>query len=323
MGELPPPGNAEIRLADHGIEVTVLPGKGCDIFSVVEPHSGIDVLYKPPWGVRPGPSGAWTPDSSAHWIQAYTGGWQVLLPNAGAEWSAAGTTWGFHGEAALCAWETVSLAGRQASFATTLVSAPLRVERDIAVAGNELRLHERVTNESPIAIRCAWAHHPAFGAPLIAPGTQVSTSARRFTADRRAPGPELAPGVEAAWPDAAGAGEESIDLSRIPGREVRREAFGSLSQFDGVPRYRIANPELGLGVEVQWTGETLPFAWYWCELGATEAFPWFGRGYALAIEPSSVPTGGLEDGQGGVALEAGGSAAVEITLRLLAGAGLP
>jgi hypothetical protein len=74
-----------LKLSSEHAEVTVLPEKGADILSLVDRRSGVDVLFKTPWGVRtPGPW-ARRGTSQERWIEAYAGGWQLLLPNGGAE----------------------------------------------------------------------------------------------------------------------------------------------------------------------------------------------------------------------------------------------
>ncbi len=45
------------------------------------------------------------------WIEAYPGGWQLLLPNGGDECTEQGVTWGFHGEAALVPWTVLDQSG--------------------------------------------------------------------------------------------------------------------------------------------------------------------------------------------------------------------
>ncbi len=50
------PGIRAFTLKNEHLEVTVLPDKGADIYSLVHRGRGVDVLFKTPWGVRaPGP----------------------------------------------------------------------------------------------------------------------------------------------------------------------------------------------------------------------------------------------------------------------------
>jgi hypothetical protein len=94
--------------------------------------------------------------------------------------------------------------------------------------------------------------------------------------------------------------------------------FGCLVDLGEAPWYALLNGRLGLGVELRWVGDVFSRAWYWAELAATQEYPWFGRGYAIAIEPSSVGTDGLTP-EAGVTLESQASRAVQLTLRLLLG----
>ena len=56
----------------------------------------------------------------------------------------------------------------------------------------------------------------------------------------------------------------------------------------------MTNLELGLGFGLSWDADVFPVACLWQEFGRTAGFPWFGRGYALAIEPNtSWPAAGI------------------------------
>ena len=63
------------------------------------------------------------------WIEAYAGGWQLLLPNGGDECTERDVTWGFHGEAALVPWTVLERVGSSATLETSLFTAPLHILR--------------------------------------------------------------------------------------------------------------------------------------------------------------------------------------------------
>ena len=42
-----------LTLRNGCIEVTVLPGKGCEIYEFRDRSTGVDVLFKSPWGLQP------------------------------------------------------------------------------------------------------------------------------------------------------------------------------------------------------------------------------------------------------------------------------
>ena len=46
-------GWAAVVLESDRLRVTVLPDKGADIYELVDLASGVDLLFKTPWGLRP------------------------------------------------------------------------------------------------------------------------------------------------------------------------------------------------------------------------------------------------------------------------------
>jgi hypothetical protein len=291
-----------VELVSDELAVTVLAEKGCDVVELVDRASGVDVLLKTPWAY--GHRGVHAPSSFEAWLAVYPGGWQLILPNGGDATVEHGVEWGFHGEAALVPWQVEELGAGRAVCSTTLVTAPLDLRRAITLEGPVLRIVEEVTNGGGEPLEMMWGHHPAFGAPFLEPGCTIDTSARTFTADDRAPGAGLAPGAAGAWPHAVLETGGTLDLSVIPGDDEARAVLGYLSGFeDG--SYRIANPRLGLEVELRWPLELFPCAWFWQELRASAGYPWYRRLYTTALEPGTTwPGQGLANvrAKGGVPL---------------------
>src|SRR5581483_6587552 len=161
------PGVRGLVLSNHQLEVTVLPDKGADIYSLVHRPTGLDVLFKTPWGLRA--PGFWPAvgTSMGRWLEAYPGGWQLLLPNGGDECLEGGAPWGFHGEAALARWHIGDHSVAGATLENTLFPVPLHVRREFALDGPVLRLVEVLTNLSGHEVEVMWSHHPAFGAPFL------------------------------------------------------------------------------------------------------------------------------------------------------------
>jgi galactose mutarotase-like enzyme len=290
-----------IELATDEVAVAVLPEKGCDILELVDRRSGVDLLFKSPWGHGRRPVHA--PSSFEAWIESYPGGWQVLLPNGGDAAVENGVEWGFHGEAGLIEWRVDELSPDAATFSTSLITAPLELVRRLNLSQNMLRVEEQVTNRGGDAIEVMWGHHPTFGAPFLEPGCMIETSARTFTADDRAPG-GLEPGRRSSWPTAVLADGGQIDLSALPAPDEHRAVLGYLSDFeDG--SYRIANPRLRLTVEIRWPLDLFPHAWFWQELHASPGYPWYRRAYTTAIEPNTtIPAQGIVNARakGGIPL---------------------
>jgi hypothetical protein len=283
---------AALELASDELAATVLPGKGCDVVELVDRRTGVDVLFRTPWGFRRPP--AHVPSSFEAWIESYPGGWQLVLPNGGDAAVEDGVERGFHGEAALVEWRVDEQGADRARCSTSLVTAPLDLERAITLERAVLRVEDRVTNAGGDPVEVMWGHHPAFGAPFLEPGVRIETSARTFTADDRAPGAGLEPGAASAWPLARLEGGGHLDLSVVPPHEEGRAVLGYLSGFhEGT--YRIVNARLGLAVELRWPLDLFPTAWFWQELRASPGYPWYRRVYTTALEPSTTaPAQGIE-----------------------------
>jgi hypothetical protein len=280
-----------LELANAELAVTILPEKGCDIVEVVDRQSGVDVLMRAPWGFGRRPTAT---SSAERWIESYPGGWQVLLPNGGDAVEQHGVEWGFHGEAAIVPWRVDAHDGSSARLSTSLMTAPLELEREIRLDGRSLVVVERIRHVGGDPIDVMWGHHPAFGQPLIEPGSIISTGARTFTADDRAPGGGLAPGHASSWPHARLADGGTVDLSVIPAADEPRSILGYLSDFDE-GTYTITNTRLGLSATLRWPLELFPHAWFWQELHGMPGYPWFRRAYVTAIEPNStIPGQGIE-----------------------------
>jgi hypothetical protein len=291
---------AALELTNDELGVTLLPEKGCDIVEIVDRRTGIDVMLRTPWGFGRPPVAS--SSSLERWLEAYSGGWQVLLPNGGDAVTQHGTEWGFHGEAGIVPWQIDVHEPAEARLATWLITAPLELEREIRLHDRSLVVVERVRNAGDEPVEVMWGHHPAFGAPLIEPGAVISTDARTFIADSREPGAGLEPGARSLWPHAALAGGGTIDLSVIPPAAERRAVLGYLGDFEH-GTYTIANARLGLAATLEWPLDLFPNAWFWQELNATPGYPWFRRLYTTAIEPNTtIP------GQGIVRARAAGGA---------------
>ena len=57
----------------------------------------------------------------------------------------------------------------------------------------------------------------------------------------------------------------------------------------------ITNPRTRLSVTLEWPDRERSRAWLWQEISARTGDPWNGLGYAVAVEPSTRPTGDSED----------------------------
>ncbi len=281
-----------ITLESDDITVTILPSKGSDLYSLVDRRSDVDVLFKSPWGLRKPP---WVGHSSMErWIEAYPGGWQLLLPNGGDECTHEGSRLGYHGEAAMVEWEVEDCRRDQATLVTALTTAPLSVRRTFLVEGPVLRITETVTNTSPEPFECMWSHHPAFGAPFVDETSRMAIGCRTVVADDRGPGTLLAPGSRHDWPLVKASHGGVVDLRLIPGPDEPRAMLAYCEDFVE-PYFALTSRRLGFGVGLRWPLERLSKAWLWQEIHSSTGWPWYRRAYVVAVEPAStIPGQGIE-----------------------------
>ena len=227
-----------VVLESDRLRVTVLPDKGADIFELVDVVSGIDVLFKAPWGLLPPGSPARAEAAGLEFIGNYEGGWQELLPNANDACVYEGIELPFHGEVALLPWEADVIEDGDDALAVRLSVRcrllPFRLERTmrLATGSADLVLEETVTNEGPERLPFVWGHHLVLGPPFLEAGCRLELPARSIdTADQVwEETARLAPGQHSEWPHAhLRDGSGTVDLRRDPGPERRRATTTSSS----------------------------------------------------------------------------------------------
>ncbi len=285
-----PPESCRLTLLSDELEIVLLPPKGGDIYSVIDRSTGIDVLFKTPWGWRDPallpPFGT----SQRDWLARYAGGWQVLLPHAGPEGSCGGQVRGFHGEAAIVPWHVARATGSSADLTVELFTAPLAVTRHIELRGPVCGIRETVVNLAAEPVPLSWVHHPAFGPPFAGPECRMESGARTLITDATAPGTLLPADATIPVRAVADAAGQPLDLGRLPSAREPRELFGALTDFDG-GWFAFTNTGLGFGIGLAWDTSAFEHAWFWQECHATKGFPWYGRAYAVAVEPANVLPG--------------------------------
>ena len=290
-----------IRLANDHIDVVVIPKKGAEIWSVTDRRTGVDVLWKAPWDLRPHAlSSATAGASQTAWLDHYAGGWQILFPNAGDAVTYRGADLGFHGEASVAPWTASTDAtptGAALDLSVNLRRSPFRLHRrmELGPGPSTLRFSETITNLGSDRLPYMWGHHPAYGVPFLGAGTKLTVPARTYLADasNAPPTARVAANVRSSWPLAAAPDGGTVDISLVPGPESATADMGYLLDLEG-GWYVLESPQTGLGVAVVWPRDILPCVWLWQEFRGGTDYPWYGRAYVMGVEPhSSWPGHGL------------------------------
>jgi hypothetical protein len=273
------------------LEVTVLPGKGADIYAITDLGSGIDPLFKAPWRLQPPGSPPRAGSDGAAFLENYEGGWQELFPNTNDPASYRGIALPFHGEVATLPWSWSAVgdgSGETAvRFTVDCRLTPFRLERTMRLPQGERRLvlDEHVINLSGDPAHFTWGHHCVLGPPLLGQGAELRIPCRTVItcADPWEDTVRLVPGQRSIWPLARARDGGEVDLSRIPGPETGTHDDVFLTGLDE-GWAELANPALGLGFRLDWDPAVFRWVISWQPFGGARAMPLRGS-YALGIEP--------------------------------------
>ena len=257
---------SHLQLKSSELVVIIDATYGADILSIKTADKDQEVLLQTPWvdraeAVIKGEQRSIYLEPQAHWMEGYRGGWQMICPVAGPARVIHGAPVGFHGEAAISAWQVNNLGTSSARMQLDLFSLPIRIEREISVDGNVIEITDVITNLSHVELEFDYSSHPAFGGALLDGEVTIETSAQKFHLDEELAGPHGIPGSTHAWPLIKGQNGSVLDLSRLPSPPTRLGVFGWLSDFGDKKWYRVKNIDTDIALELEWESEFLDFAW--------------------------------------------------------------
>lgn len=214
-------------------------------------------------------------DPTLDWLSEYRGGWQLLIPNAGAACVVDGVPLPFHGE-----WSRTHVTVTERSADRVVMAAgtrlPLVVEREVRVQTDPDRVLVRTTvsNPSDRAVPFVWGEHPAFN---VEHGDRIDLPPARVLAVDGTPVGD--------WPLILERGRLDHVDTTCPTESVHflvglAAGWAALRRRHG-------------GVAIAWNVEDFPAVWLWHEI-ASPGFPFYGRSSLVAIEPASCwPGDGL------------------------------
>jgi hypothetical protein len=273
-----------LTLEDGRLRVTVLPDKGAEMYELVDRESGIDVLFKAPWGLQPPGSPAREGSEGHAFLENYGGGWQELFPSVNEPCTYRGAPMPFHGEVASLSWQAEQ-DGETLVLTVDSVATPLRLERRMRLDDGVLVLDETATNRSDEPVHLVWGHHCVLGSPFLEAGCRLDVPARTIVTI-----PEvwedtarLAPDQRSRWPHARLRAGGSVDLRVVPGPEEGSHDDVYLTDLDS-GFGEVSNARLGLAFRLDWDADVFRWVIAWQPYGGARAMPLAGA-YALGVEP--------------------------------------
>lgn len=281
-----------LRLTTDAITVDVVPGLGGAVVSLRRRSDDAEMLWSTPWGLRLRGAVSLSGAPEALMMDSFPGGWQTVFPTGDDPASLHGVDSGSDGEARLTPfdWERTA---QSVVMTARLVRSPFELTKIISLNGAQVTIGETVKNVGEEVLEVMWGSQVVLGPPLVGPETVVHAAATTVHPD-----PVVTNNVSyddiMPWPRTQDS-YSTINLRTVPGPESGQTRMAYLSDFNE-PTMRVTNPRLGLGVDLEWDGECWPYVWYSLEAGRRAGFPWHGKGYFLALTPStSWPAHGLAD----------------------------
>ncbi|MGH7143334.1 MAG: DUF4432 family protein [Planctomycetota bacterium] len=280
-------GIAAVILENELVRMTVLSGKGGDVFEFLHKPSDTDFMWRNPLGLPRADRLVNGNDRLKSFFDFYFGGWQELFPHGSAPEENLGQQNYFHGELTLSPMDVTVVEDTPKRVAvklsTRLRLSPFTVEKTFTLAAGSgaVEIHERIENFGKVAVRAMWGHHPAFGEPFLTPETRLFAPVEAF---RHNEGPE-----QTDWPNLRHADGRVEDLSRLP--DFRRDTNDMVYPSKlSAGWYALIDPKKQVGFGMVWDPKLFPYLWIWRNFTRKGGWPWYGGARALAVEPfSSFP----------------------------------
>jgi len=255
------------------------PRHGGEILDLVDLRSGRQLLGRAPFGSEE-PRGGDLDEET--WSRSYRGGWQLVLPNAGAECVVNGERHGFHGRASNDRWEVASAS--EGSALLRWRGHGLEVERRLALEGGALQVsvEARALERAPLVA----LEHVSLGVEIIEPEVAIELPAGLAYELSEAEGPAVPPAGAQRWPEVLLLDGSVERADRWPLARERSRFLVVTDLPEG--RATVRNTTRGAGLELAWDADWLRHLWIWHEVRTYDG-PWRKQAEILVVEPTSVP----------------------------------
>ncbi|GJM33872.1 MAG: hypothetical protein DHS20C18_28730 [Saprospiraceae bacterium] len=286
-------GMKVIFMENEFLKIGILADRGSDIFQYLYKPVGIDLMLRlDKEMINPREVFSQMRDTPNQFEDYYYGGWQEILPNSPAM-NYRGASLGQHGEISFIPWNYAIVNQSKELVSVKLWTRPLRfpilIEKTLTLkrGSAQLQIDERLTNESDTYLHLMWGHHIAFGLPFLADGARIKTSATKFLAEPAMPDHRLfKPGKKQDWPMVQSMKDQLVDASKITKAENGQfSELAYLSDFEQRAFYAITTDVMTFSIH--WDAAIFKSLWFWQERYATQDAPWWGKTYAIALEPWS------------------------------------
>jgi len=285
-------------------EIELWPERGGAIGRYVDRASGIDIIWRNPYGQPPLLRVLDQPMvGGSDLYDVMDGSWYVSLPNGFFAGDYFGAPLGTHGELRAVPWvvekpNTVAAGALSVTLVGRSIRTPLVYRRTLLLRAESPRMQwtETVENRGPEPLPIAWLQHPTFGGPLLDGASLIAPAktVRVYKTDTPA-AIQLEAGYSGTWPFVRERGSERMrDCSIVPPANAGTDHSVQLGDF-AAGQGCIWNEAKGLGFAMEWDLKTFPYAWSWNCAGGIPRYPLWGEGHIITLQPSTSPVGRFAD----------------------------
>ncbi len=278
-------GIKKLYMENNLLKVSILTGKGSDIYEIIYKPQNMDILLKTKEGLNPYKDRNLYEHRLTWYSELFTGGWQDVLPHRGV-YEDIEITQQIAGIAATLPWDYEIMENSQAAIRVkcfvTLPVVPLYVEKTFCLQHDapKLYINETIKNIGESVIKFTWTQHSAFGGEFLDENVEIGLpsciafKAADFSKENRQ---DLA-SYEEQVDEVTLANGNKHSLLKVNHRNANEELFITLKNLEQ-SQVVLFNKEKQVGVRYCWDPETFPYIRYWYK-NSEEI-------YTVAIEPSN------------------------------------
>ncbi len=269
-----------LTLTNGEYSLTILPEKGSDIISLRDEKTDTEFLWESPNGLC---SDATT----------YEGGWQECFPTGGPAINYRGAQMPQDGEVQSLAWDVIATTQDRDEVSITLrvktIKSPFMLTKKITLRTGTgmVEIDETAVNQGAEPLPLLWGHHIVFGGNFLNDACKIDSASKKIISSAL---PEnvltgqFEQNISGVWPLIKNKSGELIDISEVSPASCGTADLLFLKDFeDGW--LAITNREKKVGIAYLFDPAIHPAIWMWQMYGGGAGYPWFGRAYALGLQP--------------------------------------
>ncbi|HEY5585211.1 MAG TPA: DUF4432 family protein [Ruminiclostridium sp.] len=282
-----------VYLENDLIRLSLLVGKGCELYEIIYKPLNMDILLKSKGGLEQYKGRELSKERLTWYSELFTGGWMDVLPDRG--------TYGDvylvqknSGIAATVPWDYEILEQYEDKITikcfVILPLMPLYVEKTITIVNHQSKIYvnEYVKNVGNLLASFTWTQHATFGGEFLDEYVKLTIPCKKvFKAieyeQAKGKNPE---DYECPIENVKMSDETVYNLLTVKPNSFDEELFVTVRDLEK-PYFNLYNEKKGVGVRFDWDYKAFPYLRYWYKNSKDL--------YTIGIEPSNYYFDGFDN----------------------------